>query len=81
MVRECDTWNAAAVAARQEKCWCADILARSSLPRAVDLPRTARFIRSVAHAWTPAAGEINRKSRRYQIRECRDESACIRRAS
>lgn len=62
MVRECDTWMQPQLHRWQEKCWCADILVRSSLPRAVDLPPTARFIRSVAHAWTPAADEINRKA-------------------
>lgn len=62
MVRECDAWMQPQLRRWQEKCWCANILVRSSLPRAVDLPRTARFIRSVAHAWTPAAGEINRKA-------------------
>lgn len=50
MMRECDAWMQPQLRRWQEKCWCADILVRSSLPRAVDLPRTARFIRSVAHA-------------------------------
>jgi len=38
MVRECDAWMQPQLRRWQEKCWCADILVRSSLLRAVDLP-------------------------------------------